>query len=377
MLFAMTGLLAAISVYAGIRNAAVYSQDFQYDAARALSAGIDPYDISLSGKKSPKIPGLTDYYSYYESIGAPQRMEANQFPSLLYLLLPYTFFDAHTARILWLISNLVFTAMITVLLRATFMKQVEPKLFAVFMLLMTAGLPWRNQLGVGQHTLFSTAFFLLAVYLSTEKEKPGAASLALCISYFKYTVTVPLAVYFVYKRKWKELILSIPLHIAGTVAAACILHESFFDMIIKPLKVASSLSSEGSMDIGALTGGGLISVILTVLIMAFLIVFAIMCPPREDNLVISLCILWGLIMTYHRLYDYFIMIAVLGYFAVKRERYADILCLLTVCAVFFIPRIFNESRGSIIVTQIFYYAFTIFMSFAGVKKITDLKNRRE
>lgn len=256
ILFALTGILAAASLFAGIRNASVYSQDFQYDAAKALSAGIDPYDVSLEGKKSPRVPGLEDYYSYYESIGAPQRMEANQFPSLLYLLLPYTFSDARVARILWLVSNLVFTAMIVVLLRATFMKENDGRLFAVFMLLMISGLPWRNQIGVGQHTLFSVAFFLLAVYLSVEKEKPGPAALALCISYFKYTVTVPLAVYLIYKRKWKELALSIPLHVAGTVAAACILRESFFDMIIKPLKVASSLSSEGSMDIGAIIGGG-------------------------------------------------------------------------------------------------------------------------
>ncbi|MBO4373675.1 MAG: DUF2029 domain-containing protein [Lachnospiraceae bacterium] len=371
ILFGMLGLVAFASLFAGIKNGARYSQDFQYDAAKALASGTDPYDCSLSGKRSPMIPGLNDYYAYYESIGAPQRMEANQFPSLLYLLLPYTFFEASEARILWLISNLIFTAVIMVLLKLTFLKETEDRFFAIYMLLMIAGLPWRNQIGVGQHTLFSAAFFLLAVYLSVEKERPGPAALALSISYFKYTLTVPMAVYFIYKKKWKELVLSIPLHIAGTAAAAYILHESFFDMIIKPLRVAASLSSSGSIDLGALMGGGILSVIVSVLIMIFLMIFALMCPEGEDNIVISVCILWGLVMTYHRLYDFFILVAVFGYYTVKKERYADIFCLLTVCTVFFVPRIFNESAASMIVTGVVYYAFTLFMTFLAVRTVRE------
>ena len=123
------------------------------------------------------------------------------------------------------------------------------------------------------------------------------------------------------------------------------------------------------MDIGALVGGGIASVAVTALIMIFLFVFALSCPPGQDCLVISLCILWGLIMTYHRLYDYFIMIAVFGYFAARRIRYADILCLLTVCTVFFIPRLFDESRPSIMITGIIYYAFTVFMSVIAVRTV--------
>ena len=371
ILFCMLGLLAAASLFAGIRNGARYSQDFQYDAAKALSSGVDPYDVSLSGKRSPKVPGLGDYYAYYEGVGAPQRMEANQFPSLLYLLLPYTFFDAHTARILWLISNLVFTAVTVMLLRVTFLKDMDRRFFAVCMLLMIAGLPWRNQIGVGQHTLFSVAFFLLAVYLSVEKDRPGPAALALCISYFKYTLTVPLAVYFVYRRKWKELVLSIPLHVAGTAAAALILHESFFDMIIKPLKVAAALSSSGSMDVGALMGGGILSVAVTALILIFLTVLALFCPPDQDRLLMSVLVLWGLIMTYHRLYDYFVLIILFGYFAVKEERLSGIFCLLTVCAVFFIPRIFNESAVSVVITGIIYYAFTLYMTLEALKTVKE------
>ena len=369
ILFGIMGLLAAMSVYAGIRNAYRFSQDFQYDAAKALMLGIDPYEVSLEGRQSPDIPELREYYEYYESIDAPQRMEANQFPSLLYLLMPYCFFGAKTARVLWLISNLVFTALIILLLKRTFMKQTDKRLFVVFILLMLAGLPWRNQLGVGQHTLFSVMFFLLAVWLSDEKEMPVLSGLALAVSFFKYTVTVPLAVYFIYKRRWKELLISVLPHLAGTAAAAFVLKEPVSDMIIKPLKVASALTGEGSMDVGALMGGSSLSLLVTVLLMAFLLIFAMICPEENDRLLISLCILVSLVMTYHRLYDFFIMAAVFAYFDEKKDTAAEIFYLLTCFDVFFIPRLMHESEVSLIIAGVPYYIFTVYLMATAVRTV--------
>jgi len=383
ILYSILGLLAVLSIYAGIRNAYTYSQDFQYDAAKALLSGHDPYDYSLSGEKSPKIEGLEDYYAYYESIGAPQRMEANQFPSLLYLLSPWCFFAPGTARLLWLISNLIFTFLILYLLSLTFMKETEIRNFAIFALLMICGTPWRNQLGVGQHTLFSVAFFLLAVFLSekNEGEKKGfwflPAGLCLAVAFFKYTLTVPMTVYFIYKRKWKELAVSIVPHILLTAAAALTLREPFTDMLIKPLKVASKLSSSGSIDLGALLGGGGISLVLTLVLMAGLTVFAFLCPVRRENdsLVISLAVLLANIMTYHRMYDFFVMILVFSYFNNKRPAFGEALYSLVCCAVFFIPRIFNDSPDALTAVAIPYYLFTVWMILEGVRTIRYVNHK--
>ena len=150
-------VFAAVSLVQGCRNAVRSSQDFQWDAAKALTLRIDPYDESLSPS------GILDKYgfeTYY------LQMEANQFPSLLMLLIPYTFMPPLAARYAWLISNLVFTGLIIVLLRKTFLKDADGFDFTILVLLMISGTPYRNQLGVGQHTLFAFCFFLLAVYLS-------------------------------------------------------------------------------------------------------------------------------------------------------------------------------------------------------------------
>lgn len=366
VLYFLVTLLSVVSVYEGIRNAITWSQDFQYDASAALMAGIDPYDMSLDPDedKLRSVEKLNEFYSYFEGLGTPQKMEANQFPSLLYILTPYALMPYKAARWAWLITNLILTSVIIMLLKKTFMKDVDERLYPVFIMLMLSGTPWRNQLGVGQHTIFALAFFLLAVYLSEKEEKgvlgnPVTVGLVLSLSYLKYTVTAPLAIYFIYRKKWKELLISLLPHLVLTQVAAAVLGESFSDMLIKPLKVASALSAQGSIDVGVLTGGASYTVVITGGIMIFLVILAVMMPAGMDELFISTAILLSLIMTYHRTYDFFIMIMVFGYFATGRMKTAEIIYLITTLMFFFILRVFNENVICLTISGALYYACVI------------------
>ena len=157
-------LLAAVSVVQGVKNALLFSQDFQYDAALALRSGINPYEESLHPTGILSTGATADFYDFFEERGIPQKMEANQFPSLLMLLFPMTLLPYSISRVLWLFLNLVFTALSVILLRKTFLKEMDKEIFYILMLLMIAGTPWRNQIGVGQHTLFSLFFFLIVCY---------------------------------------------------------------------------------------------------------------------------------------------------------------------------------------------------------------------
>ena len=367
------GIMAAVSVYKGCVNAVAFSQDFQWDAAKALSMGINPYDESLAPTDALNEGSLGDFYSHFEGIGAPQRMEANQFPSLLMLLMPYTLMQPDAARLAWMISNLIFTALIIWLLKMTFLKDLNNFMFASMALLMLAGTPFRNQLGVGQHTLFAFAFFLLAVYCS-EKKGPiwcVATIVSLFISYFKYTLTAPLVLYFVYKKKYKEIIISIAAHGAFTVMYALILGNSVMDMILKPLKVASVLSSEGGLDLGALLGGGLPSYIAALVVAILLFVCTLRAPSGCANMIFAVSLLWSLILTYHRTYDFFVLIAASTLFAASDEmpalserdnRMLSGLFLLTVLMVFFVLRIFSENTASKLLVGAVYYIFTIMVT---------------
>ncbi|MCR4655235.1 MAG: glycosyltransferase 87 family protein, partial [Lachnospiraceae bacterium] len=342
----ISAFLAAISLAQGCRNAYLVSQDFQWDAAKALSLKINPYDESINPSGALEPYGFEEYYL---------QMEANQFPSLLLLLFPYTLLPPLAARYAWLLSNLFFTAGIVFLLRKTFLRAetgIGNFEFIFSMLITIAGTPYRNQLGVGQHTLFAFFFFLSAVYCIEKKSEssslkiqsgsvykttdtsliPGeklniGASLALFVCYFKYTLTVPLVLYFVYKKRYKEILLSVFLHIILTAYCADLLNDSFINMIIKPLKVSSRLSAEGGLDFGALLNGSFVSYILSFITMAGLLAFTLHAMRRSfpenviihiDSAVISVLILWSMILTYHRTYDFFVIITVLSFMHVPK-----------------------------------------------------------
>lgn len=367
-------VMAAVSVYQGIRNALVFSQDFQWDAAKSLFLRVDPYDVSM-GKTDALSQDLQAFYDYYDSIDAPQRMEANQFPSLLMLLFPYTFLAQDTARIAWLITNLLCTVGIIVLLRKTFLRETDRFVFYVLVLLMLAGTPYRNQLGVGQHTLFSLFFFLLAVWLLEKKGGSIPAILCLAVSYFKYTLTGVLAIYLIYKKKWKELFCSVGIHIVLTGIAAISLQESFANMLIKPLKVSSALISEGGLDFGTLIGGS-IAFIPAFLVMAGLLVLALKADTNGDGMLIAVLLLWSLIILYHRTYDFFTLVLVAGAFAGNDQwklkgtpegKVTVFFYGLVLFMVFFVLRLFNEADWIRIVTGTVYYGYTIWMTILFIR----------
>lgn len=381
---ALLSLLALVSVVQGVRNASTYSQDFQWDAAMALRAGINPYDESINPTGALQQGKLGEFYTYFESIDAPQKMEANQFPSLLMILFPYTLLSPNTARIVFLITNLIFTGMICILLKMTFLKECDTYLYIVLMLLMLCGTPYRNQLGVGQHTLLSFAFFLLAVYLVQCKEQNTRTVVGVVISLFiclfKYTLTAPLFLWFVYKKKYKEIIIPVLMHGILTCAAALMLKDSLINMILKPLKVASALSSEGGLDLGALFGGSPFAFILAGIIAIVLFIITLTAGDDNGDMIFAVALLWSLILTYHRTYDFFVLPAAYCIFTAgaftseKIMRSARIGYAVMLIGVFFILRIFSESMASRAVIGAIYYAFTIF---ATVVLVLRIKERRD
>ncbi len=385
LIIALLAALGMVSVLQGCKNAITYSQDFQWDAAKVMSLGMNPYDESLNPSDELKALGYEEYY---------KKLEANQFPSLLMLLFPYTLLPPLAARYAWLVSNLIFTALIILLLRLTFMKDMERQDYVILCLLMLAGTPWRNHIGVGQHSVFSLMFFLLSVYVFERKDTKKAsglipAALCLCISYFKYSLTAPLALYYVYKRRTDIPILAGLPHIILTWVAARMMGDSFVNMIKKPLEVASWLTCEGSMDISAtLSRFGILpsgaSMIITVVIMAALAVYAFVMGRRNslpgDDAVITVLIMTSMVMIYHRAYDYFVMIIPFA-LVLKKETPFFLRIYYTVLTlyVFFVLRFFGEADAALVPPALGTYIFLIIVtvrSFALPVKATEGKETR-
>jgi len=398
-IIAIMTLLAVLSLYQGIRNALTLgegSQDFQWDSVKAMVMGINPYDASLREEDKSILERVIDGYSCEENY---KLLEANQFPSLLLILLPFVFLSAYKARVAWLIVNILLTALMIFLLRKTFLKELNTLIFIPLMLLMLMGTPLRNQIGVGQHTIFAFTFFLLAVYISENEGiiknnvlRTVIVSICLFLCYFKYTLTVPLVLYFIYKKKYGEIIASIIPHIILTFYSAYLLGDSFVNMIFKPLMVSGSLSSEGGIDFGFFLQGSSFTYILTGLLFLFMVYIAVLMPKGREDVVISLLVLGSLIMVYHRTYDFFVLVTAAAVFTDNPYRrycidyeskdvkeYAGlILYILSLFMVFFFLRIFSENLFSKMVTALIYYGFTAYIGFVSVNELSyDVKIKKK
>lgn len=380
-------LAAIVSVIQGSANAISVSQDFQWDAARAIVDKVDPYELSLNPEMEINDKNLSDFYQIFYDAGLKQKMEANQFPSLLMLLIPYVFMKPLTARYVWLFTNLLYTVGIAVLLKKTFLKSLSDFNYAFVILLMLIGTPYRNQLGVGQHTLFSFFFFLLAVWLDEVKPEGNRILITICLvlSYFKYTLTAPLVLYMLYKKRYLEFAASVVVHVILTVVAAVWMGKSVIYMIIAPLKVSALLSAEGGIDLGALLNGSKMAFVIGGIIGLALMVITFLMPKNRGDILFSLLILWSLVITYHRTYDFFVLSAIAAVFAgsirsvfsEKIYQYFVIMYYVLIAMVYFGLRVFHENIMSRTVVAIVYYLFTIAITAVAVYIIKKEKKMPE
>lgn len=300
-------IYATRSIIQGVRSAvgtAHGSFDFQYDSALLFRKGINPYDESLNPTGVAERLGLIEYYD---------RPAANQFPSLLAILVPLTSLSPYAANVFWVLINLASTAVIVLLSRKLFFEKISDKTLLVFCCCMLTG-PWKTGIGLGQHTIFAFALYLIALWLS-DKKKTVLSGIALSLSFFKYTLTVPLSLYFLFKRKYNELAISIGIHIVATPLCAWWLNDSVINMIRKPLMVSSNLSSDGYIDFGTilhLEPG--IGMLFALLACGFMFILSLLKGERNGLLLYAILSYTSLIIVYHRIYDFFILIIPAGVF---------------------------------------------------------------
>lgn len=291
------------------------SFDFQWDSAKLFADGINPYRATLDG-------GFHLYEKYYGVL------EANQFPSLLMLLLPYTVFNAVGAKTVWLVSNLIFTLVIVIFLYKLFGKK-QKREYLIGILLMICSVPWAVCVGNGQHTLLSFAFLLLSIYVSQNtNRKSGRFSwgwgtllggVLLGISYFKYSVIIPFLFYYIYKKWYKEIILSIGMHILLTVLSAVYLSISVAEAICYPIKISMRSLEQGFIDLGQLIQNKSVYFVMLIILFGILLSIALHLKNGEDEYLLSLCTIISLIYMYHRIYDFFILILPAMYLAWNRK----------------------------------------------------------
>ena len=276
--------------------------DFQWDPAKVLMLGDNPYVYSLEHK-----PVSYDGF-IHQQIGA-----ANQLPSCLLLLAPWTLFPQLLANQIWDFCNLIFTAVFLLFMYKSFSKnRLVCDSFHWIAFILLAGSPLRILIGVGQHLMFSLAFFMPAYYYA-EKKKFTVSGILLALSAFKYTTIVPLAFIFISRRWWRPIIIAAAIHIIATIGCGLYLSESPITLILQSFQVSSALTACGNADLASFIAScGSVDVRLWanlgyVICSALLFALAF-ARCRDDALLLSTFAVVSNVMFYHRVYDFVVLI---------------------------------------------------------------------
>lgn len=295
----------AVSIVVGIKNG-WREFDFQWDSAKLLVMGDNPYLYSLEHKAIP-------YEGFME-----QYIDANQFPSCLLLLAPFTFLPQLLANQVWDICNILFSVMFLVYFYKSFFagRQVS-RVFSWIVMLMFIGTPWRVLIGNGQHLMFSLVFFFAAYYYS-DRGRPVISGVLLAMSAFKYTTIVPMSFIFLSCRKWKPILIAVAVHLVATIICGLWLNTSPLQLILQSLKVSAMLTAEGDADIASAVAAfklGNPNVWANVGYIVFGISLILLAIVKKGPPLLKLAIFAVIsnVMFYHREYDFISLLIPFAY----------------------------------------------------------------
>lgn len=326
ILYILLLILAGVSFVQGMRNALREngSQDFQWGPSRAILERTNPYAKYLDFKS-----GQIATSPYFLS-------QVPNYPASVYVFLfPYAVLPWGDAKAFWLLSNALFTLVIIVSLGKFDSYFKSPRnlfLLTVFFVMST---PYRNLLGNGQHTLFSLAFFMLAVL--TMSKSDGLTGFLLAISWFKYTITLPLSVFFITKQKFAPIVVAGMVHITFTLLLSAWIGESPITLLLDPIRVASMRNGSGDLDFSSLAfkAGLPNGVALVAEIALMLLLAAINSKYRSTNslLILSAFALSSYALFFHLPYDLVILIFPICY-AMRQGIRRPIAIIFAICVFF-------------------------------------------
>jgi hypothetical protein len=187
-------VLALLSVADGMRNAVVRSQDFQWSPTRLLTRHVDPWTVYLAGDPN-------------------HRILLSQIPNYLHelyvLLLPLGWLSFAHAKIFWALCNLALLLLSCACIVRLY--ALPPRQAWLFCVLVGTGTPARVVLGNGQ----LTALVVAALALWAVASSASLRGLLLGLSYAKYSVAPPLAIFLALRQRWRLLAYSLLPPLAG------------------------------------------------------------------------------------------------------------------------------------------------------------------
>lgn len=161
LMIAILIFIGSISIITAIHTTIVSNgaEDFQWDSAKILLDGMDPYQMNLNHV-------IPETQKFKQFVGSPY------FPSSLVLLWPYALIPWPLAEYMWIISNILFTFLFLYNIFHLFLPNKRFLIYLSITCLLLTGLPWRYLIYTGQNTIFGLCFFSFALRYRNSHPEP-------------------------------------------------------------------------------------------------------------------------------------------------------------------------------------------------------------
>jgi hypothetical protein len=344
------------------------SRDFHqfWYAGHFILQGRDPYEAFFASEP-PALPvayvdGVT--INRYPVAQADLEITPSNTPLMLLLLSPFSYFSWGAAKWMFLVVNLIL-----MLVTGWFVIRYFPfrgiklppidelLIFLVYFDFSATRIAIEN----GQTTLL--VFLLMLIALLYAERSWGIAGLSLGIALSKYSLSLPIFLFLLYKRKFKVLLVAIAIQLLGVLGIAAVTRTSPLTIIFENIQLFFRLFDQPGVHFSRwfefFSDNPFVSLI-PVLIMTLLIFVPILFwlrnfvpsqPEAEkvmDFHLLTILFIWTLLVAYHRLYDslivlFFVVLIFKGLAApdlwklTERERTGLLLFTGTIPAILIFP----------------------------------------
>ena len=286
----------------------------------------DPYEAFFEGQK-PNLPihyadGVT--VSRYPVAQADLEITPSNTPAMLLILTPFSYLSWETAKWVFLFINILLMLVTGWLaLRHIPFAGVRLRLseelciFLVYFGFSATRIAIEN----GQTTLF--VFLLMLTSLIFWKRAWYISGIALGLALSKYSLSIPIFLYFLYKREFKILAMAIIFQMIGILGIAGISGGTPTKVIIENIMLFFRLFDQPGVHLSRwfefISNNHFLSVIpsLAMTALVFIPIFVWLhkktprTPKQEQILdfhVLTILFIWTILVAYHRLYDTLILI---------------------------------------------------------------------
>jgi hypothetical protein len=212
---------AMISAWRGVGNALEPegSRDFSWTSIRTLAEGDNPYAVYLGGERPGWVRNEDGHFFF------------PNYPITVYgLLLPFGWIPWQAAAAAWAAVNLLAAVAVVLLLRSiaaasSSSAHVRAYHWVFLGALFFCSTPVRDILSNGQFTLVSLACFLGSMRLALS-ERALLSGVVLAFAWIKFTVTIPLTLWFLCRKKWIEAGVALAVHVAVGLAISLVTRTS-------------------------------------------------------------------------------------------------------------------------------------------------------